>query len=131
MKHAFRLVPDIVGDSLKWLPDLRAEFNNSFTVDTLPIKQLLFMNFAHFLFYWIGSYSEIVPSNQGGDERWRDSFQIDRELADCDVAGQVLLVHSPEGPQKVAQRCSEAFGGVNVPRVCHRHSPSRVHWPSL
>jgi hypothetical protein len=50
----------------------------------------------------IGSCSEIVLSNQGGDERWSDPFQVDRELADCDIAGQVFLMHSPEGPQKVA-----------------------------
>jgi len=49
-----------------------------------------------------GSCSEIVLSNQGGDERWSDPFQVDRELADCDIAGQVFLMHSPEGPQKVA-----------------------------
>ena len=49
-----------------------------------------------------GSCSEIVLSNQGGDERWRDSFQIDRELADCHIARQVLLVDSSEGTQKVA-----------------------------
>ena len=33
-----------------------------------------------------GPCSEIVCANQGGDERGSDSLQVDRELADCDIA---------------------------------------------
>ena len=61
-----------------------------------------------------GSCSEIVHADQGRDERWSDPFQVDRELADCNVARQVLLVNPSEGAQKVAQRRPKALNGVDM-----------------
>jgi len=50
----------------------------------------------------IGSCSELVQTNDGGNIFGRYTFLIDSKLVNGDVTGQVLLVNSTKGAQKIA-----------------------------
>lgn len=75
-----------------------------------------------------GSYSEIVHTDQERDERGSDSLQVDHELADCDIAGQVFPVDPSEGMQKVAQLGPKAPDRVHVYLEMPSPSSSCAHF---
>ncbi len=63
---------------------------------------------------FFGACSKVVQPNQLRDKSSRDLFQIDSELADRYILGQVLFMHATERAQEIAHRCPQSLAGVHM-----------------